>query len=137
MCQVEFYTLQYAASLTSMSVTSWSLAAQYLAWCPVHGRAAMRTLLERVPLTSGGLLDERLAKRVLRFCSLYGLQGMWTAITGERDNSDPWSRQLCKHGDGCRASARVRVWRRYDRLHLRGLSCLLPPRLSGGGKVDL
>ena len=35
----------------------------------------MRTLLERVPVTQGGRADERLAKRVLRFCHLYNLPG--------------------------------------------------------------
>ena len=71
--QAESYTLQYAALLAGSG--AWSAAAQYLAWCPMSGEAAMCVLLSRVPLLSGGVPDERVASRVLRFCRLYGLPG--------------------------------------------------------------
>ena len=49
--QVEFYTLEYAESLGASRQT-WPLAAQYLAWCPVHGRSNLIRLLEGLPLAS-------------------------------------------------------------------------------------
>ena len=72
--QEEFYTLQYATSLAT-SPSLWALAAQYMAWCPMHGQEAMRTLLLRVPLCSAGVPDEQLAMRVLHFCRLYRFPG--------------------------------------------------------------
>lgn len=70
----EFYTLQYAAALAS-TPSMWSVAAQYLAWCPQHGAAAMRSLLERVPLSPAGSLvpDEKLARHVLHYARLHDL----------------------------------------------------------------
>jgi hypothetical protein len=32
------------------SQQTWPLAAEYLAWCPAQGEAALRRLLERLPL---------------------------------------------------------------------------------------
>lgn len=73
--QVESYTLQYASSLTSGIPTCWAVAAQYLAWCPVMGAGAMRTLLQRVPIAVRGAINEQEARRVLRCCRLYNLPG--------------------------------------------------------------
>ena len=49
--QVEFYTLEYAESLGASRQT-WPLAAEYLAWCPVHGRSSLIRLLEGLALAS-------------------------------------------------------------------------------------
>ena len=59
--QAEFYLLEYAAALASAPAT-WALAAEYLAWCPAHGEAALRALLERLPVAD----NDRLALRALQ-----------------------------------------------------------------------
>ena len=46
------------------------LAAEYLAWCPVHGEAAFRTLLRSVPV---GGDDQRLPRRAVRLAQDHGL----------------------------------------------------------------
>ena len=60
--QLEFYTLEYAESL-GVSQQTWPLAAEYLAWCPVHGRSSLIRLLEGLPLTSG---SERMAIKAIQ-----------------------------------------------------------------------
>lgn len=93
-CQVEFYTLQYATTVASMAPSAWTTAVQYLAWCPRHGAAATRALLESVPLTSQGIPDEQLALRVLRFCDLYGTPGQpLPCISGSCECA--WRGQQC------------------------------------------
>ncbi|GAB4823216.1 hypothetical protein N2152v2_010262 [Parachlorella kessleri] len=72
--QVEFYTLDYAAALmaqaASWQAASWQVAAAYLAWCPVHGRAALESLLGALPLTAS---DPRLAAKGIAVCRRHGL----------------------------------------------------------------
>lgn len=60
--QLEFYTLEYAESLGASQQT-WPLAAEYLAWCPVHGLSSLTILLEGLPLTSG---SERMAMKAMQ-----------------------------------------------------------------------
>ena len=60
--QLEFYTLEYAESLGASQQT-WPLAAEYLAWCPVHGRSSLIRLLEGLPLASS---SERMAMKALQ-----------------------------------------------------------------------
>ena len=59
--QTEFYLLEYAACL-AMSRQTWQLAAEYLAWCPVHGEAALKQLLEELPVGQ----SDRLAQQALQ-----------------------------------------------------------------------
>ena len=46
------------------------MAAEYLAWCPIHGESALRTLLRSVPMTGG---DQRLARHALRLARTHDL----------------------------------------------------------------
>lgn len=74
--QVEFYTLEYAASLMPHAPT-WPLAAAYLAWCPAHGQAALEALLRRLPLDAGDAWTARKAAELAAF------QGLPAAAEGE------------------------------------------------------
>lgn len=47
--QAEMFTLHYVETLTGHA-TTWQLAAEYLAWCPVHGSAVLEALLDRSPV---------------------------------------------------------------------------------------
>jgi nuclear pore complex protein Nup85 len=60
--QVEHYRLDYAMSLMPYRAT-WRLATQYLAWCPSHGAAALKLLLDRLPIAVPGG-DTQLAQKV-------------------------------------------------------------------------
>lgn len=60
--QVEFYTLEYADSLAASQQT-WPLAAEYLAWCPVHGESSLIRLLENLPLASS---SDRMAMKAIQ-----------------------------------------------------------------------
>ena len=71
--QVEFYTLEYAESLGASQHT-WPLAAEYLAWCPVHGRSSLIGLLEGLPLAS---TSERMAMKALQASASYNRSLMW------------------------------------------------------------
>ncbi len=65
---MEFYLLEYAACLASSRQT-WQLAAEYLAWCPVHGEAALAKLLEQLPVTqSDRLAAQALQARAVHSC---------------------------------------------------------------------
>ena len=63
--QLEYYTLEYAESLGASQQT-WPLAAEYFAWCPVHGRSSLISLLEGLPLASG---PERMAMKAMQASS--------------------------------------------------------------------
>eukprot|EP00884_Botryococcus_braunii_P005623 jgi/Botrbrau1/15061/Bobra.118_2s0009.1 len=67
--QAELFTLDYVSCLATAPVT-WPLAAEYLTWCPRHGRAALQLLLERLPVQD----DEKQARRALLTCRKHGLQ---------------------------------------------------------------
>lgn len=60
--QVEFYTLEYAESLAASQQT-WPLAAEYFAWCPVHGESSLIRLLEGLPLASS---SDRMAMKAIQ-----------------------------------------------------------------------
>lgn len=45
--QCEMYTLHYVETLMAQSST-WQLAAEYLAWCPVHGADTLEAMLMRI-----------------------------------------------------------------------------------------
>jgi hypothetical protein len=60
--QVEFYTLEYAEALAASQQT-WPLAAEYLAWCPMHGEGALARLLEDLPLATS---SDRIALKALQ-----------------------------------------------------------------------
>lgn len=49
--QAEMYTLHYVETLAGHAAT-WQLAAEYLAWCPVHGSAVLEALLDKSPVSS-------------------------------------------------------------------------------------
>ena len=53
--------MEYVTALASAPQT-WALAAEYLAWCPVHGEAGLRALLARLPAAG----DDRLALKALQ-----------------------------------------------------------------------
>ncbi len=67
--QVEFYTLEYAASLMPHAPT-WPLAAAYLAWCPAHGQAALEALLHALPLDAA---DPWPAQKAAELAAFHGL----------------------------------------------------------------
>ena len=52
--QAEMYALHYVETLMGGDGT-WQAAAEYLAWCPAHGAAAMEALVARLPVSLGGL----------------------------------------------------------------------------------
>lgn len=68
--QVEFYVLHFAESLMSNRDT-WQIAAQYLAYCPVHGRRVMVAMLEKLQLWSWGRSE---LDKALILCERHGLQ---------------------------------------------------------------
>jgi len=68
--QVEHYRLDYAMSLMPYRAT-WRLATQYLAWCPSHGAAALKLLLDRLPIAVPGG-DTQLAQKALSVCRHHG-----------------------------------------------------------------
>ncbi|BDA46981.1 Nuclear pore complex protein NUP85 [Coccomyxa sp. Obi] len=68
--QAEFYTLEYASALMTTPQT-WELAVEYLAWCPVHGQAALQRFLEQLPV---GQESEDLALKALQVCQRYGMR---------------------------------------------------------------
>jgi len=45
------YTLHYVETLMGCDST-WQVAAEYLAWCPVYGADAMEVLLARLPVSA-------------------------------------------------------------------------------------
>ncbi|KAF8073073.1 ema [Scenedesmus sp. PABB004] len=47
--QAELFALHYVETLLGHAPT-WQLAAEYLAWCPVHGAAALEAALDRSPV---------------------------------------------------------------------------------------
>jgi hypothetical protein len=49
--QCEMFTLHYVDTLVGQAAT-WQIAAEYLAWCPVHGSAVLEGLLERSPVSA-------------------------------------------------------------------------------------
>ena len=59
---MEFYTLEYAEALAASQQT-WPLAAEYLAWCPMHGEGALARLLEDLPLATR---SDRMAMKALQ-----------------------------------------------------------------------
>lgn len=62
LAQAEFYILEYASALMTTPQT-WELAVDYLAWCPVHGQAALQRFLEQLPV---GQESEDLALKALQ-----------------------------------------------------------------------
>ena len=60
--QVEFYILEYADALAASHLT-WPLAAEYLAWCPVHGQSSLIRLLESLPLATS---PDRMAMKAVQ-----------------------------------------------------------------------
>ena len=50
--QQETFTLNYALNLAEHRAT-WHLAAEYLAWCPVYGAAALEGMLDSCPVRAG------------------------------------------------------------------------------------
>ena len=69
--QLEFYTLAYAESLGASQQT-WPLAAEYLAWCPVHGRSSLVRLLDSLPLATS---PERMAMKAIQVSPQRAKQG--------------------------------------------------------------
>ena len=57
----EKLTLAYAHSLMPY-LSTWHVAAAYLAWCPCHGAAAMEQLLSSLPL-------DQVVEQISRDCS--------------------------------------------------------------------
>ncbi|CAL5224153.1 g6790 [Coccomyxa viridis] len=74
--QLEFYTLEYAESLGASQQT-WPLAAEYLAWCPVHGRSSLIRLLEGLPLARS---SERTVTKALQVCERFRLPEVKVSI---------------------------------------------------------
>lgn len=68
-CQVEFYTIEYAAALLPHAPT-WPLAAAYLAWCPAHGQGALEAALRALPLDAG---DPWPATKAAELATFHGL----------------------------------------------------------------
>ena len=62
--QVEFFVLEYAASLAG-GPTTWHLALQYLAWCPRHGEAVTAAIVDRVAESA----DPGTAAKLVRICT--------------------------------------------------------------------
>lgn len=69
--QAEMFTLHYVETLTGHA-TTWQLAAEYLAWCPVHGSAVLEALLDRSPFP---LQDEVTALKAFALAQRHGLTG--------------------------------------------------------------
>ncbi|KAF6253026.1 Nup85 nucleoporin-domain-containing protein [Scenedesmus sp. NREL 46B-D3] len=69
--QSEMYTLHYVETLAAHAST-WQLAAEYLAWCPVHGSAVLEALLEksRFPMQ-----DDVSALKAVALAQRHGLTG--------------------------------------------------------------
>eukprot|EP00879_Flechtneria_rotunda_P019929 GHRR01020947.1.p1 GENE.GHRR01020947.1~~GHRR01020947.1.p1 ORF type:complete len:757 (+),score=295.89 GHRR01020947.1:835-3105(+) len=67
--QAEMYTLNYAESLAGSAAT-WQLAAEYLAWCPVHGAPVLEILLDRSLFV---VQDEQSALKALALAHRHGL----------------------------------------------------------------
>eukprot|EP00775_Hariotina_reticulata_P010403 gene10403-10561_t len=94
--QSELYTLAYAESLM-VQACSWQLAAEYLAWCPVHGADALETLIETSPFP---LQDDHAAHKALALADRHGLTsaaqglcrrlGMAAAQTGRLAGALQW-----------------------------------------------
>lgn len=51
--QAESFMLNYVEVLLGAAST-WLLAADYLAWCPVYGADALEALLDKSPVSVGG-----------------------------------------------------------------------------------
>lgn len=62
--QSEMYTLHYVETLAAHAST-WQLAAEYLAWCPVHGSAVLEALLEKSRVSGQRVYSD------LSSCQLY------------------------------------------------------------------
>ena len=61
--QVEFFVLEYAASLAG-GPTTWHLALEYLAWCPRFGESATAAVLEHIAESA----DPRTSAKLVRIC---------------------------------------------------------------------
>jgi hypothetical protein len=73
--QAEAFTLNYAEALMGFE-TTWALAAEYLAWCPVYGGDALEGLLARLVFSQHNQRD------VLRAVALAQRHGLTAAGRG-------------------------------------------------------
>jgi len=115
--QLEFYRLNYAASLASSPLT-WEVSARYMGLCTNHGRIALECLLSKVPLCANGTIARRaigLGKEygLHGICNvvrrhqgvkcwqngLYGLAAEWFSSAGEFSSMDLCFRGLENHGE--------------------------------------
>eukprot|EP00798_Chlamydomonas_sp_ICE-L_P023077 gene23077-30269_t len=74
--QVEYWRLLFAETLMSHPST-WKLALDYLAWCPLHGADAAESFLEALPY---GSENTQLVHRALHQCTEHNLSATANSI---------------------------------------------------------
>ena len=73
--QLEFYRLNYAASLASSPLT-WEVSARYMGFCENHGKIALERLLSKMSLCANGTI----ARRAIGLAKDYGLHGVCNVV---------------------------------------------------------
>lgn len=105
--QEEFYTLEYAAALAPHASTS-TLAASYLAWCPVYGRGAFTELIRRFSLSPGAAKAALCASAL---CEAHGLPELEASIW-RRQGALDWQAGMVGAAVSC--LVRIKDFERLD-----------------------